>query len=123
MTDYKDKLKQLAVQPYWKRLAFTLVVNAFFLWRHLADLYLYLNFYFPRRRFVLRRQPRAHYLGYPRQHPHRFAFVMLAGILISAAIAIPDHNTTMQWVIGWGVLFSLWVTTHSLVRVARRIRS
>ncbi len=123
MTDYKHKLKKLAAQPYWKRLAFTLVVNALFLWRHLADFYLYLNFHFPRRRFFLRTHPRAHYLGYPRQHPHRFAFLTLAGILIAAAITIPDRTTTMQWVIAWGTLFSFWVTTQSLVIVARRIRS
>lgn len=123
MTDYKQKLKRLSTQPYWKRWAFTLVVNALFILRHLTDFYLYLNYHFPRRRFFLRRQPRGHYLGYPRQHPHRFAFFVLASILVTAAIAIPDHHTTMQWVIGWGVLFSLWVTTQSVVMVARRIKS
>lgn len=122
MTDYRPKLKKLRTKSYWKRKAFTHLVNALFLCKHLIDFYLYLNYYFPRRRFTLRRQPRAHYLGYPRQHPHRFAFVMLGAILIFTAIAIPDPYATMHWVLLWGLLFSSWVIVSSASIILQRIR-
>lgn len=114
MTDYKHKLKKLAAQPYWKRLAFTLVVNALYGAGVLIDFYLYLNYYFPRRRFSLRRHPRGHYLGYPRQHPHRAAFAALGIVVVATATQLPDRTASMHWVIAWGTLFSAWVILASL---------
>ena len=119
MNDYKSKLKKIAMQPRWKRNLFTLGVNVLRLVGHVFDFYLYLNFYFPRRPFALRRHPRGHYLGYPRQHPHRAAFIILTAILV-AGTAIMPH--AIYWAIAWGAVLSLWVIAQSAHIIAKRIR-
>ena len=123
MKDTKIDLNKAARGPRWKRILFTLGVNVLLLAKHLADFYLYLNYHFPRRRFFLHTQPRAHYIGYPRQQPHRLAFWFLGAVVITTAILISDVNQSMLWITGWGLVFSVWVTTQSFARVLKRIRS
>lgn len=121
--DYRPQLRKIP-QRSWKKNIFSALVNAALLWQAAVDWYFYINFnfLFARRAFFKRTVKRAHWVGHEVAKPHRLASILLGLVVIAGVFVAPHTTISLYWMIGWGTIFSLWVTIKSLERIARHIR-
>jgi hypothetical protein len=120
MEDITPKLRRLAKQPAWKKTLFNTVIALALALRHIIDFYHYLNVHFPRRRFILHRHPRWHYVGSGIVKPPRTVYALITIAITLGAFIVADP---IYWVISFGFTVSLAVILWSIIMIYGGVQS